>query len=321
MKRMLPVPVLVSKSNVRARRSRGGFTLIELLVVIAIIAVLIALLLPAVQAAREAARRSQCANNLKQIGLAIHNFEGMQGKAPPGAVWSASGNNNKGSVFVYLLPFLEQPAAYNAFNLNQSNIDGSTFPGTSTLIGSTVLPMLFCPSDSHPTEYYGLAVHNYAASRGPTDVFDNPSCLCSYPWRSFAQAPLDDPRVFAGPFTRMGTQIKFADVVDGLTNTIFFGEVRPSCSQHAQNGWSLSNDGNGYCTTLTPINYFSCDDNSADPCRQTCNWNTEAGFKSAHTGGAYFLLGDGSVRFLSENIDYTMYQYLGAKNDGHAASF
>ena len=309
MKRMLSVP--------GARR--GGFTLIELLVVIAIISVLIALLLPAVQAAREAARRAQCANNLKQIGLAIHNFEGMQGKVPPGAVWSPNGDK-KGSVYVYLLPFLEQSVAFNAFNLNQSNIDGTTFQGTSRLVGATVLPVLLCPSDSHPPEFYGLAVHNYAASRGPTDVFDNVSCFCNFPWRSFAQAPNDDPQVFAGPFTRMGTQIRFADVLDGLSNTIFFGEVRPTCSQHAQNGWSLSNDGNGYCTTLTPMNYYSCDDNAADPCHRTCNWNTEVGFKSAHTGGAYFLYGDGSVHFLAENIDYATYQSLGAKSDGRVVN-
>jgi type II secretory pathway pseudopilin PulG len=286
-----------------------------LLVVIAIIAVLVALFLPAVQAAREAARRSQCKNNLKQIGLALHNFEEMHGKLPPGAFWSSSGTA-KGSIYVYLTPFLEQKAVYDAFDLTKSNVDGSTFPGTTTPIGSVILPTLICPSDSHPAKYFGLATHNYAASRGPTDVFNNPACACNYPWQSFAQAPLDDPIVFAGPFTRVGTQIRFADVTDGLTNTIFFGEVRPVCSEHAQNGWSISNDGNGYCTTLIPINYNTCDSNAADPCRRPCNWNTEVGFKSAHTGGCHFLLGDGSVRFISENIDYQTYQNLGAKGDG-----
>ncbi|MGE5194309.1 MAG: DUF1559 domain-containing protein, partial [Deltaproteobacteria bacterium] len=282
---------------------RRGFTLIELLVVMAVIAVLVAILLPAVQQAREAARRSQCKNNLKQIGLALHNFEGAFGKLPAGAIWKVNGTN-KGSIYVYLLPYLEQSAVYDAYNLNLPNIDGSTFPGTSTLIGSVVLPTLVCPSDSHPAQYFGRAVHNYAASRGPTDVFSNPSCPCAYPWQSFAQAPLDDPRNFAGPFTRVGTPIRFADVRDGLTNTIFFGEVRPECSEHAQNGWSLSNDGNGYCTTLIPMNYDTCNINASDPCRRPCTWNTEVGFKSAHTGGGHFLLGDGSVRFIMENIDY-----------------
>ena len=298
------------------RNCRRGFTLIELLVVMAIIAILVALLLPAVQAAREAARRATCRNNLKQIGLALHNFEGAYGKFPPGAVWAQKGNR-KGSIYVYLLPYLEQQAAYDAFNLNLPNIDGTTFPGGSTLVGSVVLPTLVCPSDSHPQQYVGFAVHNYAASRGPTDVFDNPACPCSYPWQKFAQAPLDDPRRFAGPFTRVGTQVRVADVQDGLTNTLFFGEVRPMCSQHAQNGWSLSNDGNGYCTTLIPINFDTCNDNASDPCRRPCNWNTEVGFKSAHTGGTHFLIGDGSVRFIAESIDYQTYQYLGDKADRH----
>src|SRR5262249_15186004 len=92
--------------------------------------------------------------------------------------------------------------------------------------------------------------------------------------------------------------------------------VRPACSEHAQNGWSISNDGNGYCTTLIPINYDTCNDNAADPCNRPCNWTTEAGFRSAHPGGGQFLLGDGSVRFVMANIDYQTYQRLGAKNDG-----
>jgi prepilin-type N-terminal cleavage/methylation domain-containing protein len=305
----------IKESTPSSKCARGGFTLIELLVVIAIIAVLVALLLPAVQAAREAARRSQCKNNLKQIGLALHNFEGMRGSLPPGAIWNSSGIA-KGSVYVYLTPFLEQKAVYDAYDLTKSNVDGSTFPGTTTLIGSVVLPTLFCPSDSHPEQFFGMATQNYAASRGPTDVFNNPACPCAYPWQSFAQAPLDDPNRFAGPFTRMGTQVRMAEVTDGLTNTIFFGEVRPACSEHAQNGWSISNDGNGYCTTLIPINYNTCDSNAADPCRRPCNWNTEVGFKSAHVGGCHFLLGDGSVRFITENVDYQTYQNLGAKGDG-----
>src|SRR5262245_3923829 len=103
--------------QVQVSRHRG-FTLIELLVVMAIIAILVALLLPAVQAVREAARRSQCANNLKQIGLALHNFEGGFGKLPPGGVWNVNGTNNKGSIYVYLLPYFEQQALYDAFNLN-----------------------------------------------------------------------------------------------------------------------------------------------------------------------------------------------------------
>jgi prepilin-type N-terminal cleavage/methylation domain-containing protein len=298
---------------------RPGFTLVELLVVIAIIGVLVALLMPAVQAARESARRSQCSSNLKQIGIATSLFEDAHKRLPPGAVWSSSGTA-KGSAFVYLLPYLEQPALYSAFDFNLASLDGSKFPGTSTPVGSTVIHVLLCPSDPHPKQYFGMASHNYAASRGPTAVFDNPSCLCAHAWKSLAHSPMDDPRNFAGPFTRLGTPVRLSEVTDGLVNTIFFGEVRPKCSEHARNGWAASNNGNGFCTTIIPINFNSCNDTAPSPCNQSCNWNTELGFKSAHAGGAYFTWGDGGVRFLSQTIDHTLYQYLGAKADGQAAS-
>jgi prepilin-type N-terminal cleavage/methylation domain-containing protein len=307
-------------ANHSRRPLRTAFTLVELLVVIAVIGLLIALLLPAVQAAREAARRAKCSNNLKQIGLAIAAFEDTYKRLPPGAVWSSSGTK-KGSMHVYLLPYLEQSSLYNAFDLNLTSIDGSTFPGTTNVIASTVLPTLRCPTDSHPDLYYDLlASHNYAASRGPTATFDNPSCSCPNPWQALAQAPFEDPQNFAGPFTRLGTQVRLADVTDGLSNTIFVGEVRPQCSEHARNGWAASNNGNGFCTTLIPINFNSCDDNASSACNRSCNWSTELGFRSLHSGGAFFALGDGSVRFVPQTIDHTAYQYLGAKADGHVAS-
>jgi prepilin-type N-terminal cleavage/methylation domain-containing protein/prepilin-type processing-associated H-X9-DG protein len=297
-----------------------GFTLVELLVVIAIIGVLVALLLPAVMAARKAARHTKCSNNLKQIGLAAMQFEDVNKRPPPGAVWSPSGTG-KGSMYVYLLPYVEQPALYNACDMNQTSIEGNKFPGSSTLIASTVIPTFLCPSDPHPKQFFEvLASHNYAASRGPTDVFSNPSCPCSNPWQSFSQAPLDDPQKFAGPFTRLGTPVRLAEVADGLANTIFFGEVRPQCSEHARNGWASSNDGNGFCTTLIPINYNSCNDNAASACNRSCNWSTELGFRWLHTGGAVVAFGDGSVRLLSQTIDHQLYQYLGAKADGQAST-
>lgn len=302
----------------RSREPRG-FTLVELLVVIAIIGVLVGLLLPAVQAAREAARRMSCSNNLKQIGLAIHGFESAHGRLPPGAVWNPPAQK-KGSVFVYLLPHLEQQSLYLHYNFSQPDLDNATFPSSSEKLGSAIIPTLVCPSDSHPERYFGFAAHNYSASRGPTAVFENPDCYCVHPWKALAQAPADSPTNFAGPFTRLGTRMKLSQVTDGLSNTLFFGEVRPQFSEHARNGWSGSNNGSGYCTTLIPINFDTSKETSPDPCQRSYNWNTEVGFKSAHVGGASFLLGDGSVRFVSQTLDHNLYQAIGGKQDGQVAS-
>jgi len=300
-----------------SQRKSGAFTLVELLVVIAIIGILIALLLPAIQSAREAARRSQCASNLKQIGVAMHSYELGRKRLPPGAVWSSNPKGvRQGSILIFLLPFVEQKVLYDGFDLTAKSVDNAAFPGTSDKIGSHQVSTFVCPSDDHDSLAYGKALHNYSASRGPTAVFDNPACSCSIPWANLSMAPLDDKRKYAGPFTRMGTATRLSEITDGLAKTIFVGEVRPSCSEHATNGWATTNNGNGYCTTLIPINFDTCDPNAADPCHRPCNWNTEVGFKSAHSRGAQFLFGDGSVHFLPESIDHQTYQYLGAKADG-----
>lgn len=305
----------IQHSSVRlTAMTHQGFTLVELLVVIAIIGTLVALLLPAVQAAREAARRTSCTNNLKQVGLALANYESALKRYPPGADWAA-GTRARGSALIYILPYMELSNIYEAYDLRTDSVDDAVYPGTSTRIGSTQVEQYICPSDSQ--DEFTWPMHNYAVSRGPTGLLSNPACACDHPWTDLAQAPSDDLREYAGPFTRVGTQTKARQVTDGLSNTIFAGEVRPSCSQHVQNGWAKSNNGNGYCSTLIPINYDSCDANNADPCRRPCNWNTEVGFKSSHQGGAFFLLGDGSVNFLPEVIDHAVYQNLGGKSDGN----
>jgi prepilin-type N-terminal cleavage/methylation domain-containing protein len=300
-------------------RTRRAFTLVELLVVIAIIGILVALLLPAIQAAREASRRSQCSNNLKQIGLAIHNYELSHKRLPPGARYSSSGMR-RGSIFLFLLAELEETAISNLIDLNSPNLDHDVATGSN--VRAQLVSTLICPSDDHEGVRNDSALHNYAASRGPTAVYNNPGCSCSLPaaWSSLSMAPLDDPKNYAGPFTRMSATVKLSQVTDGLSKTIFFGEVRPNCSEHVAEGWAYTNNGNGYCTTLIPINYDSCNPDAPDGCARPCNWNTEVGFKSAHVGGAQFLLGDGSVHFVDESLDHQTYQYLGAKSDGYAVS-
>jgi prepilin-type N-terminal cleavage/methylation domain-containing protein len=298
---------------------RGAFTLVELLVVIAIIGILVALLLPAIQAARESSRRSQCSNNLQQIGLAGHNYEAFRRRLPPGGRYSSSGTR-RGPIFLFLLPYLEETALANSIDLTRPNLDEEVAKRES--VHTTTVSTFICPSDDHEGVFMDNALHNYAASRGPTDLYTNPSCSCPLKpeWISLTAAPLDDPRNFAGPFTRVGSTTKISEITDGVSNTIFFGEVRPNCSEHSRVGWAYTNNGNGYCSTLIPINYDSCNEEASDACARPCNWTTEVGFKSMHPGGSQFLLGDGSVHFVPETIDHQAYQHLGAKDDGNTVA-
>ena len=192
---------------------RRGFTLIELLVVMAIIAILIALLLPAVQKTREAASKTRCTNNLKQIGLAIQHYEGIYRKLPPGGVYAPTGPaEDRPGMLIHLLPSIEQKALYDAFNLGAAP-DNQMMPGTSTLIGSIVVPAYLCPSDSSPQLMSnGRARFNYAASSGPSAQISNPSCACSSSWNTYNLGMYDPPKNDdvrrAGPFDRRGTEAR-----------------------------------------------------------------------------------------------------------------
>jgi prepilin-type N-terminal cleavage/methylation domain-containing protein len=308
-------------------QNRTGFTLIELLLVIAIIGTLVALLMPAIQAARESARRSSCVNNLKQIGLATSNYESTHKVFPAGAVWGRwdpkPPMRTQGTFLMFILPYVEQATIYNQFDFKQLSTDGQNIPGTSTPIGAAVIDGYICPSDDHyQGKFNELGTFNYGASNGPTAVYDNPAVSCANPYPSgiSPMAPIDDPTNYAGPFTRLGIRTKASQITDGLSKTIFVGEVKVGCSDQPQAGWATTKDGNGYFTTLVPINYDTCDLNAPEPCHRPTNWNTAAGFKSAHPGGAEFVFGDGSVHFLHESIDMQSYQYLGAKADGFSVS-
>ncbi|MEN6496141.1 MAG: DUF1559 domain-containing protein [Thermoguttaceae bacterium] len=320
------------------QRWKRAFTLVELLVVIAIIGILIALLLPAVQAAREAARRSRCSNNLKQIGLALHNYHDSH-NAFPISYWAS--DVGRGTPLARLLPYLEQRAVYDRINFRISDGDATqTLDGTSTgtQIRKVPIPTFVCPSDPQVTgeglaKSTGYAFSNYATSSGPTRQSDagSPSCPCNaVPWWNYWTS-LGLPAYYgtnpAGPFTRCMNSsgvpylCRMADVTDGLSNTIFFGEVRAGCSGHLESfGWFRAH-GMGMNTTLIPINFDSFHDQSEQlgagkECNYKCTWNTEFAFRSTHPGGAGFLLGDGSERFFAETIDFATYQYLGAKADG-----
>ncbi|MBI1248502.1 DUF1559 domain-containing protein [bacterium] len=323
------------------RRFKRGFTLVELLVVIAIIGVLIALLLPAVQQAREAARRMSCSNHLKQIGLAVHNYHDTFGTLPPGGIWAhdvpwanpapPSPNPGRGGVLVCLLPYVEQSALHDKINFESNTTVSEQWvnsPTNTIKVKNVIIDIYQCPSDTHGGYVPGtqLAAHNYVASAGPTGISPtgNPNCPCALgaTFNSYRIDTAHNQQNPAGPFTRYGNTFvaRFRDVTDGLSNTIFFGEIRTSCSSHARNGWATSNNGQGLVGTLVPINTDSCysktDAPGGDTCFAYCSWNTEFGFKSWHPGGAQTLQGDGSVTFRAETINHQMFQRLGQRDDG-----
>jgi prepilin-type N-terminal cleavage/methylation domain-containing protein len=327
----------------------AGFTLIELLVVIAIIAVLIALLLPAVQQAREAARRTQCKNNLKQLGLALHNYHDVANKFPcSGMVVNLPGSDPnsvdnwssvRGSVFVKLLPYFDQAPLYGNLQFNRTSISSQTVGGQQ--VANLPMPMLQCPSDNTPRRPLtgggvGPQACNYAPSigsqfmpsdgggalgTGPCPQYETTAYTASTLSNAWSALSMD-PSTISGIFAYGAVSAGIRDITDGTSNTIAMGEIRPHCAggEWDWSGWM--DPAPFYFATTAPINFKTCpgegpgNDGSTPNCNSRTMPNTGMGFKSRHVGGAQFLLADGTVRFISENIDYDTYQRLGAKADG-----
>jgi prepilin-type N-terminal cleavage/methylation domain-containing protein/prepilin-type processing-associated H-X9-DG protein len=304
---------------------RYAFTLIELLVVIAIIGILIGLLLPAIQKVREAANRAKCQNNLKQIGLAIHNFESANGFFPHGAGVCCTPTGPNWTVAI--LPFVEQGNQSNALNLTVS--EGLRNPVNASAV-QRVIPLFICPTDpaSNAPIMTRFAAHNaspaqalwYPASMGPTHMDQCPFCTSGTPspsnfccqgynFGTNGNAALGiAPGTFAGMFGRTTvTTIAISNVTDGLSNTIMVGETLPGqCTfigVYSQN-FPLSG-------TSIPLNHM---ESAVDS-----NWFRTCGYKSLHPGGANFVMGDGSVRFVAEAIDYRTYNALGTRAGGEVA--
>ncbi|MDB5386147.1 MAG: putative major pilin subunit [Planctomycetaceae bacterium] len=306
---------------------RMGFTLIELLVVIAIIAVLIALLLPAVQQAREAARRTQCKNFLKQYGLAMHNYHDTYNRFPIGGTnWGALELGWQARI----LPYVDQAGLYNQINFNApAGAYGQVINGKPLYLYS--LPYLFCPSDpvAGGGPFNGYVVSNYTASLG-TEYTPSADPNCSTLSNTYGRpgtcghgncTTVGQSDAY---ITRTGYGAKMADVTDGLSNTIIIGETLPDCHDHYGGGWPCYNGMNTAHASMfvNPNDFTTCPNIPGGSNKPTCstqsNWTYSWGFRSRHTGGCQMLLGDGTVRFISQNISNVTWRNLGSRQDGNA---
>jgi prepilin-type N-terminal cleavage/methylation domain-containing protein/prepilin-type processing-associated H-X9-DG protein len=289
---------------------KAGFTLIELLVVIAIIAVLVALLLPAVQQAREAARRSQCKNNLKQMGLAIHNYHDTNLTFPPGGVALPTNTTVTYTGWgISLLPGLDQGVLYNLFN---SNVPVDAVQNTA--VRQFKVPPFNCPSDLNAgtlvTPASGTPNGTYAMSsyRADAGVSSDGSNYWDGQYGNTLPntMPMSNRGMIHVVDTNLGCE-KVANVVDGLTHTLVIGEWQTLDTTNRGTFWANSyaqytmsgfNSNLSLCPLLTfgPPSYAGCDANKGpNYCKRA--WG------SFHAGGVQFLMGDGSVRFISSNMN------------------
>ncbi len=363
-------------SSFRRKRRQSAFTLIELLVVIAIIAILIALLLPAVQQAREAARRTQCRNNLKQLGLACHNYHDVFDQLPPGDVNA----NRVGGVTetpstlpvsnlvctVALLPYFDQAPLFNKFDLrlamgpaihpNSAGGLSGGWPNANRDAGrDTIIAGYLCPSDDIGKTLYDSTDAQHYASRMASDPAVGVGRTC--------YLPVSGSRGWSTNSTYLGNQnssrtmpngvvgirdrgmfghsggANFRDVTDGTSNTAMFGETRQSFSPNVLQKGIQSTSYQAAWSCYTWVSNFIVVHPNSDPTHNdnyryhlngpvntlgaTGGGATDVRHhggvaSSSHVGGVHFVMGDGAVRFLSENMDKIIYAYVQYEADGQS---
>ncbi len=308
---------------------RRGFTLIELLVVIAIIAVLIALLLPAVQQAREAARRSQCKNSLKQLGLALHNYHDVASMFPPGNTFNLAGGWGT-SFWVSILPYVEQGPLYNQINFSGYH-SGWIFASNRTLFTGVKIPVYLCASDPQPTMgASSLMVPSYVGLAGTVNStfggFTETRAVVCGETRAGTLSP-------GGFFVSGGGGKRMRDFTDGLSNTAAMAEqsdylIDTSANNAKYDGRSGGGGAYNYGFPMgtngefaTARQYALTTVNLAVGTKKTNGQlendrSANMPVQSIHVGGSHVLLGDGSVRFISDNMNYQTFQMLVTRDDG-----
>ncbi|MFM9963173.1 MAG: DUF1559 domain-containing protein [Planctomycetaceae bacterium] len=300
---------------------RPGFTLIELLVVIAIIAVLIALLLPAVQQAREAARRSQCKNNLKQLGLALSTYEESHKTYPPLGIWRdattaaamAQRDNTPNdnitdtytNLYFALLPNMDQTPLFKKFDLNQSMSAAANQP-----VRETYLPALGCPSDSFVNTKSSAMNGNWARTSYGANMTIDSNNLLVVPYNSLGS----DRK---GPFGPLGAA-RISEIKDGTSMTVALWEIKAGpTAADARGTWAMARGiavygcyGDSDClglnrnTNTNADDFQGCADATADKMGCWSNRDGQHGAKSDHVGGVHALMCDGTVRFVNQNLEH-----------------
>jgi prepilin-type N-terminal cleavage/methylation domain-containing protein/prepilin-type processing-associated H-X9-DG protein len=328
------------------RRARPAFTLIELLVVIAIIAILIGLLLPAVQKVREAAARMKCQNNLKQIGVAIHNYESSFGTFPGGV-----GQNGCcwGTWMVTILPYVEQDALYKVYT-NFGGLD-NTGPrygaGVNLNVTQKRLKIFTCPTDIPNAPIGNITSHNYALNAGNTSLFQteipigcavgSPGCtpFLGAPFNWYTGSTSADSTV---PYTSgnpangiMGRPVKIAEITDGTSNTLMASEVIQGRLTDLR-GFTWWGGAAGFVTYIGP-NSTSPDVVTGGICLSGQQGNPPCvdastntlprmmGARSLHTNGVNAMMCDGSARFVPDSINITIWQAMGSSKGGEFVTF
>jgi prepilin-type N-terminal cleavage/methylation domain-containing protein/prepilin-type processing-associated H-X9-DG protein len=335
----------MTRFHLNQRRSGKAFTLIELLVVIAIIAVLIGLLLPAVQKVREAAARMQCQNNLKQIGLALHNYHSsfsilpwglnQPPTQPAGTGWGACCCNVRFTVAYYIFPYIEQQNLYNLFDFT-----GNTYVAPNLAPRKNEIPTYFCPSDSAKgrlVDFYGYGLFsrsNYAYTTSVDGYHNSMGPACSY------DSPTNRRTAFY-----MNSKVRLTDIVDGTSNTVWFSEMLAPRSSHDvgtstsggsdtdfdARGWWSDSFGGSYTHLFTPNSSLgdacmsNCTDDPAYGLPAQPNYSPYwgrwgNGARSRHTGGVNASRADGSVAFFSNTITLAVWQAYASIDGGEIIS-